>query len=177
MNLDISCVSSLGLYKVKSKGRNWAICVCWEEWGINNEELWCVHTAIPLFFYMHESVECMVLWILDTFEIFPLAHLNETQVGLISHSSAINNGWMCAKKKAKDAKRVSLLLYPGIDWSGAYYFYPICLFVCLWLTLTSTITFEQKKIDFIFSMHASLKMSFQMRPMYMTLWNWLWPGC
>ena len=76
----------------------------------------------------------------------------------------------------------SLFLYPRIEWSGAYFFVlSVCLFVCLFVCLC-VVNFNLRynfgavrDRDFIFGMHTSQMMPFQMTPRSMTLWPWIWP--
>ena len=65
-------------------------------------------------------------------------------------------------------------LCPRIEWSGAYCFCPVCLFVCMSVCL-SVVNFHirynswtVRGRDFIFGMHAPLMMPFQMTPRSMT---------
>ena len=68
---------------------------------------------------------------------------------------------------------------PQIEWSGAYCFCPVCLFVCLSVCL-SVVNFNicynfwtVRGRDFIFGMHTPLMMPFQMTPQCSKLWlNW-----
>ena len=74
-------------------------------------------------------------------------------------------------------------LCPWIEWSGAYCFCPVCLFVCLSVCLfvcLSVVNFNLRynfwtvrDRDFIFCMHTPVMMPFQMTSRSMTLWPWL----
>ena len=72
---------------------------------------------------------------------------------------------------------MELFLCPRIEWSGAYWFCPVCLSVYL-----SVVNFNLRfnfwtvrDWDFIYSMRTPLMMPFQMTPRSITLWPWLWP--
>ena len=80
---------------------------------------------------------------------------------------------------------ISSFLCPRIEWSGAYCFCPVCLFVCLSVCL-SVVNFNLcynfwtvRDRDFIFGMHAPLMMLFQMTPRPMlkiAFWTLFSPG-
>ena len=65
-----------------------------------------------------------------------------------------------------------IFLFPRIEWSGAYWFCPVCLSVVNFNLRYNFWTVRDR--DFIFGMHSPLMMPFQMTPRSMTLWPWLW---
>ena len=72
-------------------------------------------------------------WLAVPFSFSPLKPLNRIQRNAAGNKISKN--------------KTLVFLCPRIEWSGAYCFCPVCLFVCLLSTLTFAITFEPLEVE------------------------------